>query len=119
MSYACYITNCPIGGKRSLYLKPSHHTHECPRCGLNGQCYGSSICCSSLGCRIGHPSDVRQCSTENRSVVPCTIKGTICSAVPNGRCAANGVCCGTESCRTDESCSISINQDDELPALSA
>jgi len=110
LTYSCYITNCPIGGKRSLGFNNDLHNHQCPRCGINGQCYGPSICCTSRGCRIGHPTDIRQCSTENRSVVPCSIKSTACSAVSNGRCAANGICCGPESCQIDESCSVSSSQ---------
>ncbi|CAF0959274.1 unnamed protein product [Adineta steineri] len=118
LTSACFITNCPIGGKRSLLLNNNHHKHECPSCGFNGQCFGPSICCTSLSCRIGHPSDIHQCTSENRSPVPCTIKSAVCSAVPNGRCAANGICCGTDSCQMDKSCSISSNQDDESPSLS-
>ncbi|CAF0781982.1 unnamed protein product [Rotaria sp. Silwood1] len=94
LNHACYITNCPIGGKRNLHFDNNLHNHQCPRCGLNGQCFGPSICCTGLACRIGNPSDIRQCSLEDRNVIPCEIKTTICSALPNGRCAANGVCCG-------------------------
>ncbi|CAF3518348.1 unnamed protein product [Rotaria sp. Silwood1] len=96
LNHACYITNCPIGGKRNLHFDNNLHNHQCPRCGLNGQCFGPSICCTGLACRIGNPSDIRQCSLEDRNVIPCEIKTTICSALPNGRCAANGVCCGIE-----------------------
>ncbi|CAF1133186.1 unnamed protein product [Rotaria magnacalcarata] len=110
LSYACYITNCPIGGKRSLLANSILHDHQCPRCGANGQCYGSSICCTSSGCRIGHRSDIRECSTEDHSVIPCIIKSAFCSVLPNGQCAANGVCCNTESCQIDETCSMSSNQ---------
>ncbi|CAF3568655.1 unnamed protein product [Rotaria socialis] len=113
LSYACYITNCPIGGKRSLFASSILHDHQCPRCGANGQCYGSSICCTSSGCRIGHRSDIRQCSIEDHSVIPCTIKSASCSVLPNGQCAANGVCCNTESCQMDETCSMSSNQNDD------
>jgi hypothetical protein len=28
LTYACYITNCPIGGKRSLFSNEDLHTHE-------------------------------------------------------------------------------------------
>ena len=101
---------------------------QCPRCGFHGQCFGPSICCNGLGCRIGHPSDARQCSKENHSLTPCMINSAVCSSVPNGRCAAHGVCCGTgmyfifvdvssawivilESCQIDESCSEVSNQE--------
>ncbi|CAF1382699.1 unnamed protein product [Rotaria sp. Silwood1] len=110
LNYACYITNCPIGGKRSLLVNNMLHSHQCPRCGLNGQCFGPSICCTSLGCRMGHPSDIQQCSSENHSVIPCTIKSTACSVLSNGRCATNGLCCNSESCQMDATCSISSNQ---------
>lgn len=86
---ACYITNCPIGGKRSLLSSQV----QCPRCGFDGQCYGPSICCNSEGCRLGHPEDFRQCSVENHSVIPCKIDATPCSSLPNGRCAGRGLCC--------------------------
>lgn len=95
LTSACYITNCPIGGKRDLDFNNNIQEHQCPRCGINGQCFGSSICCTGRGCRIGHPSDVRQCSKETHSLTPCVVKGTLCSSVANGRCAANGICCGT------------------------
>ena len=92
--------------------------------------------CTSLGCRIGHSSDIRQCSTENHSLIPCTIKSAACSAVPNGRCTANGLCCGTgmlpilseifqlyslflDACQMDESCPLSSdNLQDESQVLS-
>jgi hypothetical protein len=28
LTYACYITNCPIGGKRSLFFNNNLHTHQ-------------------------------------------------------------------------------------------
>lgn len=28
LNYACYITNCPIGGKRSLSLDNKLYTHQ-------------------------------------------------------------------------------------------
>jgi len=28
LSYSCYITNCPIGGKRSLQFGNDVHTHQ-------------------------------------------------------------------------------------------
>ncbi|UJR37665.1 hypothetical protein I4U23_030361 [Adineta vaga] len=110
-NHACYITNCPIGGKRSSDLDNNLHNHQCPRCGLGGQCFGPSICCTDFACRIGHPSDARQCSNENRNLTPCVINSSVCSTVPNGRCAAHGVCCGTESCQVDETCSVASNQE--------
>ncbi|CAF1122786.1 unnamed protein product [Rotaria sordida] len=109
LNYACYITNCPIGGKRSLNINNILHAHQCPRCGLNGQCFGPSICCTHFGCRMGHPSDIHQCSTEDHSVIPCTIKSKTCSMLSNGRCAANGLCCNAESCHMDKTCSVSSN----------
>ncbi|CAF4114798.1 unnamed protein product [Rotaria magnacalcarata] len=115
LSYACYITNCPIGGKRSLFIDNNLRSHQCPRCGVNGLCFGPSICCTGLACRIGHPSDIRQCSLENRSVTPCDVKTLICSAVSNGRCAANGVCCSADSCQMDKSCLVSNQESDGSP----
>lgn len=113
LTFACYITNCPIGGKRNLLLENDLHQvrdsidifrnflvrmFQCPTCGINGQCYGPSICCTNRGCRIGHPSDIRQCSNENHRTIPCSIKAAVCTAVPNGRCAANSICCNPGRC---------------------
>ncbi|CAF3709754.1 unnamed protein product [Rotaria socialis] len=84
LSCACYITNCPIGGKRSLLLGNNLISHQCPRCGLNGQCFGSSICCTGLACPVS-----------------------------NGRCAANGVCCSADSCQMDKSCLVSNQERDD------
>lgn len=106
LATACFITNCPIGGKRSLLTGQS----QCPRCGFDGQCFGPSICCNGQGCRLGHPEDIRQCSVENRSVIPCKIDAMPCSTLPNGRCAARGLCCSPESCHVDESCSSTLNE---------
>ena len=103
---ACFITNCPIGGKRSLL----NSQVQCARCGFDGQCYGPAICCNGQGCRLGHPEDVRQCSVENRSVIPCKIDAPSCSTLPNGRCAARGLCCNPDSCRVDENCSAALNE---------
>ncbi|KAJ8340155.1 hypothetical protein SKAU_G00347880 [Synaphobranchus kaupii] len=88
---ACYISNCPIGGKRSLEEYPSR---KCMSCGPGdrGRCFGPSICCSEgLGCLAGG----KACGSEE------------------GRCAAPGVCCDSEGCSLDQSCVGGDIEDDQ------
>ncbi|XP_067250303.1 isotocin-neurophysin IT 2-like isoform X2 [Chanodichthys erythropterus] len=88
---ACYISNCPIGGKRSLSDAPSR---KCMACGPGnkGRCFGPSICCGAgLGCLVGSPETLT-CMEENLLPGPCETGGTSCGA-EGGVCAAPGVCC--------------------------
>ncbi|MBN3326319.1 FABP1 protein, partial [Atractosteus spatula] len=99
---ACYISNCPIGGKRALLDRPGH---KCMACGPGdrGRCVGPSICCGEeLGCYVGTPETAR-CLEENYLPSPCEAGGRACGA-EGGRCAAPGVCCDEEGCRVDSSC---------------
>ncbi|XP_064164049.1 oxytocin-neurophysin 1 isoform X3 [Anguilla rostrata] len=99
---ACYISNCPIGGKRSLEEYPSR---KCLSCGPGdrGRCFGPSICCGEgLGCWVGSPETAR-CMEENYLPTPCEAGGKPCGS-EEGRCAAPGVCCDSDSCVLDPEC---------------
>ncbi|XP_051758902.1 isotocin-neurophysin IT 1-like [Ctenopharyngodon idella] len=107
---ACYISNCPVGGKRSLSDAPSR---KCMACGPGnmGRCFGPSICCGAgLGCLVGSPETLT-CMEENLLPGPCETGGTSCGA-EGGVCAAPGVCCDSESCSVDPSCSAEEGNSD-------
>ncbi|KAG7314780.1 hypothetical protein KOW79_022083 [Hemibagrus wyckioides] len=99
---ACYISNCPIGGKRAVQDVP---TRQCMACGPGdkGRCFGPSICCGEeIGCMVGSLEAMR-CLEEDYLPSACETGGKPCGSVA-GRCAAPGVCCDSESCTTDPSC---------------
>ncbi|XP_027022751.1 isotocin-neurophysin IT 1-like [Tachysurus fulvidraco] len=99
---ACYISNCPIGGKRSLIDAPSH---KCMACGPrdSGRCFGPNICCAAgLGCSVGSP-EALSCTEEDYIPIPCENGGRACGS-ERGRCAAPGVCCNSEGCSINLSC---------------
>ncbi|KAL1274333.1 hypothetical protein QQF64_027147 [Cirrhinus molitorella] len=98
---ACYISNCPIGGKRSVQDWPSR---QCMSCGPGdrGRCFGPSICCGEgIGCLVGSPETLR-CLEEDFLPSPCEVSGKTCGY--EGHCAAPGVCCESEGCSMDQSC---------------
>jgi arginine vasopressin len=102
---ACFIRNCPKGGKRSLEsaMVPKR---ECMKCGLRGagQCVGPRICCSTrFGCHFG-TSETEVCQQENQFETPCFVTGDVCGANDSGRCVADGVCCDSDSCADNEKC---------------
>ncbi|XP_051546211.1 oxytocin-neurophysin 1 [Myxocyprinus asiaticus] len=109
---ACYISNCPIGGKRAIQDSPSR---KCMSCGPGdrGQCFGPSICCGEgLGCLLGSPETLR-CLEEDFLPSPCEAGGKVCGY--EGRCAAPGVCCDSEGCSIDHSC---VDGDGDATAVS-
>ncbi|KAF4072176.1 hypothetical protein AMELA_G00260290 [Ameiurus melas] len=108
---ACYISNCPVGGKRSLIDAPAH---KCMACGPRdrGRCFGPNICCEAgLGCSVGSP-EAASCMEENYIPSPCENGGRACGS-EGGRCAAPGVCCNSEGCSTDMSCLADDESDPE------
>ncbi|NWY74928.1 NEUM protein, partial [Erithacus rubecula] len=125
LSSACYIQNCPIGGKRAALdmeirkvgpgelgalPAPSFPSanllflEQCLPCGPRnkGHCFGPSICCGEeLGCYLG-TSETLRCQEENFLPTPCESGQKPCGS--GGSCAAPGICCSSEGCSTDSSC---------------
>ncbi|XP_034090849.1 vasopressin-neurophysin 2-copeptin [Gymnodraco acuticeps] len=102
LSSACYIQNCPRGGKRAL---AESGNRQCMSCGPGdrGRCFGPSICCGEgLGCLLGSP-ETAHCVEENYLLTPCQAGGRLCGS-EGGRCAASGLCCDSESCAVDPDC---------------
>ncbi|CAK6950638.1 vasopressin-neurophysin 2-copeptin [Scomber scombrus] len=102
LSSACYIQNCPRGGKRAL---SESGLRQCMPCGPGerGRCFGPSICCGEgLGCMLGS-SETAHCMEENYLLTPCQTGGRPCGS-ESGHCAASGLCCNSESCAVDSDC---------------
>ncbi|XP_054158352.1 oxytocin-neurophysin 1-like [Oppia nitens] len=103
ITYACFITNCPPGGKRSL--APESPKRQCTRCGPSGvgRCFGPSICCgASIGCHINNKYTA-VCFTEDYTPRPCFNEGKVC-ANGKGICALDSTCCTSVGCFMDKSC---------------
>ncbi|XP_068167108.1 vasopressin-neurophysin 2-copeptin [Antennarius striatus] len=102
LSSACYIQNCPRGGKRAL---SESGIRQCMPCGPRnrGRCFGPSICCEEgFGCLMGSP-EIAHCMEENYLLTPCQAGGKPCGT-EGGHCAAPGLCCDSESCAADSNC---------------
>lgn len=109
---ACFIRNCPIGGKRGL---STEHTRQCVSCGASGrgQCVGPSICCGpDMGCMMG-TAEAEVCQKENESTVPCSVKGRECGVDNMGNCVANGICCVEGACSYNSHCKLDKEEDTE------
>ncbi|XP_053208203.1 neurophysin 1-like [Panonychus citri] len=109
---ACFITNCPPGGKRSH--GDIYHMRECLRCGPGnkGHCVNSNVCCGSdFGCLINNQySD--PCRVENFIPIPCKVPGKLCSS-GQGVCVSNGICCSSGGCFNDLTCENDTPTNDE------
>ncbi|XP_064601565.1 conopressin/neurophysin-like [Liolophura sinensis] len=105
---ACFIRNCPPGGKRSLPVL-DHTPRKCMSCGPGtaGQCVGPNICCGpDFGCYIA-TEESEVCQKENESRTPCEIDGAPCGVDGQGNCVADGVCCDSEACAFNSRCKAS------------
>ncbi|XP_071493859.1 oxytocin-neurophysin 1-like [Diadema antillarum] len=101
-SFACFVSNCPRGGKRSS----SRPLRQCLECGPGGvgRCVGPGICCGpTIGCHI-NTQHTLSCMRENEIPTPCDLRGSPCQTVASGTCVAMGVCCNSDSCSEDASC---------------
>ncbi|XP_053633077.2 oxytocin-neurophysin 1-like [Cherax quadricarinatus] len=110
---ACFITNCPPGGKRSGPSVQLNNLRACTSCGpgLRGRCLGPEICCGpGIGCFLG-TREARLCRAEN--LVPLTCTNTdlkICGRLREGHCAASGLCCTEMKCEFDNSCLVEARE---------
>nr|AXL95535.1 conopressin/conophysin [Conus ermineus] len=101
---ACFIRNCPRGGKRDVDER--HPIKACMYCSF-GQCVGPHICCGAGGCEMG-TAEANRCSEEDGDPIPCQVIGNHC-ALNNpgnihGNCVANGICCVDDTCTTHSGC---------------
>uniref|UniRef100_A0A147BFX8 Putative neurohypophysial hormones n=1 Tax=Ixodes ricinus TaxID=34613 RepID=A0A147BFX8_IXORI len=105
---ACFITNCPPGGKRSSEPSPAR---LCPRCGPAGRgvCYSADVCCTGSMCVLNDALATLSCRAEALHGVACHVPGKRCGT--DGRCAIRGYCCGPDGCTKDSSCSGGVPTD--------
>ncbi|XP_023217176.1 vasotocin-neurophysin VT-like [Centruroides sculpturatus] len=97
LTSACFITNCPPGGKRSL------HTINCPSCEFDekSKCSIRGLCCgSTVGCIINEEG-IPICQ-QSFDYHHCRKNGRICRL--HGICTTNGICCVKDLCFEDSLC---------------
>lgn len=98
MTSACYVRNCPLGGKRS----PDEQTPlKCGHCGPFGlgQCTASGVCCSIIsGC---FSISTSECNSWNSYLTTsCTLRGLHCkSKNSTGILVSSDICCTNGHCR--------------------
>nr|AXL95508.1 conopressin/conophysin [Conus ermineus] len=101
---ACFIRNCPKGGKRDVDERRA--TKECMYCSL-GQCVGPRICCGAGGCEMG-TAEANKCSKEDDDLIPCQVFGDRCilnnPGNSDGNCVGNGICCVDDTCSIHSEC---------------
>nr|BCO16377.1 oxytocin/vasopressin-like peptide [Notocomplana humilis] len=107
VTFACFIRNCPPGGKKRAHISHmgADSTHQCSICaGGRGRCVGPNICCGDgLGCVVRGEA-AAACALENENPHPCAVAGPPCGSQKNGNCAADGLCCTSESCSLASEC---------------
>ncbi|XP_017597882.1 PREDICTED: neurophysin 1-like [Corvus brachyrhynchos] len=121
LSSACYIQNCPIGGKRAVL---DMDIRKCLPCGPRnkGHCFGPNICCGEeLGCYIG-TSETLRCQEENFLPTPCESgrkpSGSClpCGPRNKGHCFGPNICCGEElGCYIGTSETLRCQEENFLP----
>ncbi|XP_041369376.1 conopressin/neurophysin-like [Gigantopelta aegis] len=103
-TFACFIRNCPPGGKRSVEVDTPNE-RQCMSCGPGntGQCVGPDICCGDFGCMMG-TREAAVCEKENENTVPCVTRGEVCGSRGQGRCVADQICCDAGACSFNHKC---------------
>ncbi len=108
---ACFITNCPHGGrKRAVSSRSSLRLRQCLPCGPvngDGRCFGPDLCCGpGIGC-YKNTLETRACAAENESPFACRNDAAACRAVERGQCVTNGYCCNDSgACKSDDACQM-------------